>query len=126
MALTFSRTVLPLIISSASIVSVVADCMHPNGSITTDPFYAPCGNDSTISLSAICCAVQRPDPPGANISSGYIRDECLDNGLYMNRKMDYDGTKEVIYWREECTVKNWTSGQCLDICTDDVSKIPLG
>jgi len=37
---------------------------------------------------------------------------------YRNTRSDVKVT--VAYWREECTVKDWKSGKCLDVCVDEV------
>jgi hypothetical protein len=81
--------------------SVFAQCYYYNGTINTRSGYRTCSASASSPLSKICCAVW---------------DRCLDNGLCLN-------TNEGGYWRETCTLPNWNSGGCLDICTSGVRTI---
>ena len=100
---------------------VQAQCYLPNGTITTDLYHNRCSNDTSNPLNTICCAVDRAPLPGTYAENEYARDECLDSGICRNRFEDANGRRGVTYWREECTEKDWTSGKCLNVCTDDVS-----
>jgi hypothetical protein len=98
-----------------------AQCYLPNGTVTTDLYHNRCSNDTSNPLNTICCAVDRAPLPGTYAEIGYTKDECLDSGICRNRYEDAEGRRGVTYWREECTEKDWRSGKCLNVCTDDVS-----
>jgi hypothetical protein len=101
-----------------------AQCMFPNGSITTVQESAPCSSDPTDPLHAICCAVNRIPPSGSLlVGSNYTADACLPNGICMNAytmEETEDAPQFATYWREECTSTDWASGKCLNVCTDNV------
>jgi hypothetical protein len=101
---------------------VEARCFHPNGTQTTDLYHAPCSNDSSNPLSTICCAVERANPAQGLSTDGFTRDICLDNGICQNswRANRNDPQVTISYYREECTVQDWRSGKCLNVCVGEV------
>jgi hypothetical protein len=117
---------LPIFLSLLQLFTVhhvQAQCYLPNGTVTTDLYHNRCTNDTSNPLNTICCAVDRAPLPGTYTENGYTKDECLDSGICRNRYEDADGRRGVTYWREECTEKDWRSGKCLNVCTDDVSLV---
>ena len=79
---------------SAGILAQSTDaCRFKNG--TTLPsegfydWYQPCPG------SSVCCALNRDNAPGGNVSLGLTRDECLPNGLCQNRAT---GRKVATQW----------------------------
>jgi hypothetical protein len=117
---------LPIFFSLLQLLTVhhaQAQCYLPNGTVTTDLYHNRCSNDTSNPLNTICCAVDRTPLPGTYAEVGYTKDECLDSGICRNRYEDAEGRRGVTYWREECTEKDWRSGKCLNVCTDDVSLV---
>ena len=102
----------------AWLLLVQAGCYHPNGTQTLDTFHAPCSKDPSSPLSTICCAVDRPNPFGTVHNPEPSSDRCLDNGICMN--MSNGSIPFTGYWREECTMEDWRSGKCLNLCMDKV------
>ncbi|KAF1365453.1 hypothetical protein EJ07DRAFT_150950 [Lizonia empirigonia] len=65
----------------------------------------------------MCCAIDRPNPPGGFSTNGYNADVCLPNGLCLQSwKRDENSTVTIEYYREECTVQDWKNGKCLSVC----------
>ncbi|KAF1952553.1 hypothetical protein CC80DRAFT_495333 [Byssothecium circinans] len=89
-------------------------CYLPNG---TARYWQPCSSDTSDPLSNVCCALDRTIPAGGNGSLGLTNDECLPNGVCMNRAV-VGGRTDRTYWRNACTDKEWTPGKCFDICSD--------
>ncbi|UPX14559.1 uncharacterized protein EKO05_0005037 [Ascochyta rabiei] len=105
------------ILFSVLIATVLADCRHPNGLLQTDPYHAPCSDVLKNPLNTMCCAIDRPNPNGGYSTNGYNADVCLPNGLCQQSwKTSEDSKVTVEYYREECTVKDWTNGKCLSVC----------
>lgn len=97
-----------------------SQCYNANGTVATDPDYAPCSNSTSDPLHTICCSLNRDNPPGGDPSvAGFTRDECLANGICQN-KWSQNGGHTTSYFREKCTEKDWSTGLCLDVCTDSV------
>lgn len=101
----------------------IASCMCyvSNGSAVlnwgSNSAYQPCSRDSSNPLSTICCAINRSNPPGGNIANGFTQDICLPSGLCQNILVDANGDTVYTYWRDYCTVNDYTSSKCLDVCT---------
>jgi len=101
----------------------IASCMCyvSNGSAVlnwgSNSIYQPCSRDSSNPLSTICCAINRSNPPGGNIANGFTQDICLPSGLCQNILVDANGDTVYAYWRDYCTVNDYTSSKCLDVCT---------
>jgi hypothetical protein len=68
-------------------------CRFKNGTaLPSEGFYdwyQPCPG------SSVCCALNRDNAPGGNVSLGLTRDECLPNGLCQNRAT---GRKVATQW----------------------------
>lgn len=108
---------LSIVLFSFLVPGTRADCHHPNGLIQTDPYHAPCGDVLNNSLNTMCCAIDRPNPPGGFSTNGYNADVCLPNGLCLQSwKRDENSTVTIEYYREECTVQDWKIGKCLSVC----------
>jgi hypothetical protein len=108
-------------------VLALCGCFHHNGTQTTDLYHAPCSNDTSNPLSSICCAIERSKPADTNVDfdDGIgTADECLVNGICMNR-WRVAGKRTISFWREECTERDWERGLCLDVCTDGVSFVSV-
>jgi hypothetical protein len=122
---TLSR--LPVLVFCVSLTPwsnfVEATCYHPNGTETTDNYHSPCSNDTSNPLSSICCANKRPNPSGGLATMGDTSDTCLPNGICMNQKKlnENDRGTNNGYFREECTSKDWQSGNCPNFCLNNVS-----
>ena len=101
----------------------IASCMCyvSNGSAVlnwgSNSVYQPCSKDSSNPLSTICCAINRDNPSGGNIANGFTQDICLPSGLCQNILVDANGDTVYAYWRDYCTVNDYTSSKCLDVCT---------
>lgn len=110
----------------------IASCMCyvSNGSAVlnwgSDSVYQPCSRDSSNPLSTICCAINRSNPPGGNIANGFTQDICLPSGLCQNILVNADGDTVYAYWRDYCTVNDYTSSKCLDVCTGNGEASPGG
>ena len=96
-------------------------CYVSNGSAVLNwgpnSVYQPCSNDSSNPLSTICCAINRSNPSGGNVANGFTQDICLPSGLCKNILVDANGDTVYAYWRDYCTVIDYTSSKCLDVCT---------
>ena len=90
-------------------------CYYPNGHSEQSLVYQPCPN--TNGGTGMCCATNRTNPSGGSLSAGLTADMCLENGLCINTHTNDDGTVSSDYWRDQCTVSDWSSGRCLDVCT---------
>lgn len=105
-------------IISAPLVSSL--CYTPGGKQQATLEYQACPYSNGV--ASMCCATNRTNPSGGNLSEAYTADSCLSNGLCQNvgEKTDDQGntTTLVTYWREMCTISNWSVGGCLSICTD--------
>ena len=66
----------------------------------------------------MCCATNRTNPFGGNISVGLTADHCLPNGLCLNSIINSDGSHTLTYWRDTCTASDWSTGGCLNVCLD--------
>ncbi|OCL12977.1 hypothetical protein AOQ84DRAFT_226595 [Glonium stellatum] len=114
---------LPALSLTAALLLPFASCMCyvSNGSAVLnwgpDSVYQPCSDDSSNPLSTICCAINRPNPSGGNITNGFTQDTCLPSGLCENISTDKNGNIVYAYWRDYCTVSDYTSSKCLDVCT---------
>lgn len=120
----FHRPSFPIIFLLSFLVSQVSCmCYAANGSAVwnwgPESIYQPCSNDSSNPLSTICCATNRANPPGGSISDGFTADICLPSGLCQNILTDEDGTVLYAYWRDYCTISQWTKDKCLKVCTGD-------
>lgn len=78
-------------------------CRFPNGTLLPDDpawnIYQPClAENGPITT---CCALARSNPPYGNISLGYTQDECLPNGLCMNRITSTEGERITTWVRSD-------------------------
>lgn len=110
--LTLFCFIIPLLLPATTFAQQT-QCYDPFGAIVPNTDFVPCPN------STICCALNRPDPPG---SDGDARDVCLPNGLCLDFRSD--GREEDRYYRNYCTLQEWRDGGCLNLCTDNVSLLP--
>lgn len=101
------------------IASAQTGCFFPNGVESERAYYGTCSKNTQDPLSKICCAVNRPNPPGSDEALGEPQDLCLPNGLcaYMAEK---SGVNTTAYYRNLCTERDWKTGGCLDVCTSGV------
>ena len=98
--------------------TVSASCLYPNGTANPDTSYQPCSSDASNPLHTICCATGRAIAPGG---VGETKDVCMPNGLCQNSVKPTTNAQVVTsYFRDACTEKDWTSGKCLNVCTDNV------
>ncbi|KAL2701787.1 hypothetical protein AAEP93_006085 [Penicillium crustosum] len=69
----------------------------------------------------MCCASNRSNPAGGSSADGLTADECLANGLCMNVLTYRNSAGELgtntTYWRNQCTISDWTNNGCLNVCT---------
>lgn len=108
---TFSLVILHLTTAFAQ------SCFKPNGDPVTDPAFEPCGDPPTV-----CCATNRTGTPG---SVDDARDICLPNGVCKNMVTGTDGVKATRYYRNYCTLDQWNSNECLNVCLGGVSLLLL-
>ena len=104
------------------IPSALCVCYNPDGSIAADTFVPCQQNGSVISM---CCALDRPNPPGGLLSDGYTQDICLSNGLCRNNFETTNSSGQLIpgttFWRESCSSPDWS--KCLSICFDEQVRV---
>lgn len=96
-------------------------CYYPDGRSQTSDEYKECSyRNGTVSM---CCATNRDIPSGGNFTKGYTADGCLSNGLCQNKAeiTNDDGSTSMAttYWREMCSMPEYASSGCLDVCTSD-------
>lgn len=120
-----------LSLTLASLFPIVSCmCYSSNGSAVLnwgpDSVYQPCSNDSSNPLSTICCAINRSNPSGGNIANGFTQDICLPSGLCQNILVDANGDTVYAYWRDFCTVNDYKSSKCLDVCTGNGQEASAG
>ncbi|KAL6705606.1 hypothetical protein ACN47E_006553 [Coniothyrium glycines] len=87
-------------------------CYNPDGSL--DDSW-PCSSDPSNPLADVCCLTGREVPSGGNATLTPTRDECLPNGLCLNRGFDNarpEGWNH--FYRVGCANKDWSG--CLDVC----------
>ena len=111
-----------LSLTFASLFSIASCmCYVPNGSAVLNwgpnSAFQPCSHDPSDPLSTICCALNRANPSGGSIFYGPTQDICLPSGLCQNILIDANGDTVYEYWRDYCTVDDYTSSKCLDVCT---------
>jgi hypothetical protein len=75
-----------------------AACYYRNGTLEAKAGFRPCATDPQDPMSKICCATW---------------DTCHRNGLCQSQSNNR-------YYRESCTLSNWESGGCQDLCSTDV------
>lgn len=96
-------------------------CYYPNGYSATSEVYKPCVSYS--GTTSMCCATNRTNPSGGNLKDGFTADECLENGICLNKAESTDQSgntvKHTTYWRDQCTTTDWASGGCLNVCTQE-------
>ncbi|PVH91266.1 hypothetical protein DM02DRAFT_664172 [Periconia macrospinosa] len=104
----------PLLTYFASLYTTIhaQSCYYANGTTVERKEFIPCSNDP---VRTICCALNRLNPSGSDISKGWPRDTCLDNGVCSNNQMN-NGQNVTIYTAVFCTNKDITSPDCLDVC----------
>ena len=114
-------------LSAAPFLQVaLCECYMSNGTLIDSTEYQPCSSTSTVAdLDRICCALNRSNAPGGDWSDGLTKDTCLPNGICQNNHTA-NGEVETLYFREQCTEQDWTSGKCLDICEDYVCRKTKG
>jgi hypothetical protein len=91
-------------------------CYYPDGHSEQSLVYQPCPGSN--GGTGMCCATNRTNPSGGHLSAGLTADMCLENGLCMNTHTTDDGSVSTDYWRDQCTVSDWSSGRCLDVCSN--------
>ena len=95
-------------------------CFHPNGTQTTAQDKGRCSDNPSSPIYNVCCATERDVPYGGElVGNNYTIDRCLSNGLCQNKittKEYPDGLTS--YFREECTLFDWTKGNCPMFCLD--------
>ena len=76
------RCIIFAALSAGILAQSTGACRFKNGTaLPSEGFYdwyQPCPG------SSVCCALNRDDAPGGNVSLGLTRDECLPNGLCQN------------------------------------------
>ncbi|KAJ5404674.1 hypothetical protein N7465_005958 [Penicillium sp. CMV-2018d] len=110
------------ILSILSITPVVTSlCYYHDGTVASNPIYQPC--ISIKDTIGMCCASNRSNPAGGSSTNGVTSDECLANGLCMNvltyRNSAGESGTNTTYWRNQCTISDWTNNGCLDVCTKE-------
>jgi hypothetical protein len=87
------RSILLAALSAGTLAQSADACRFKNGTaLPSEGFYncyQPCPG------SSVCCALNRDNTPGGNVSLGLTRDECLPNGLCQNRAT---GRKVATQW----------------------------
>ncbi|KAG9195720.1 hypothetical protein G6011_00841 [Alternaria panax] len=86
--------------SSLVTLAFAQTCYWRNGTAQDDLDYQPCSSNASDPLSHICCSSSR--------------DICLPNGLCKTLYTE----DTYIYFRESCTLSNWESGGCQELCSD--------
>ncbi|OKL58595.1 hypothetical protein UA08_06286 [Talaromyces atroroseus] len=101
----------------------MAVCYYPNGYSESSAEYQPCYNDT--GRTSMCCGFNRTNPSGGSRSDGATADICLPNGLCENdwTTTDDNGTTTMntAYFRDQCTVSDWTDAGCLNVCTSQTN-----
>jgi hypothetical protein len=105
---------LDLLIISLLVKSTIAACYFPNGTRQTSFEYLPCS--SVQDEVSMCCALNRTNPSGTSVETGFTRDICLPNGVCQNNYVDVDNVLKTSYWRETCSSPGWGTGCLEDIC----------
>ncbi|KAF2106739.1 hypothetical protein BDV96DRAFT_590757 [Lophiotrema nucula] len=108
-----------LALCAAPLVQVArCKCYMSNGTLILSNEYQPCSSTSDVpDLDQICCALNRSNAAGGDWLDGFTIDTCLPNGICQNN-YTANGERKIIYFREQCTEQQWTSGKCLDVCED--------
>ncbi|KAF1992856.1 hypothetical protein P154DRAFT_528187 [Amniculicola lignicola CBS 123094] len=88
-------------------------CYRPDGSLESNAQFQPCASDLSNPLSNLCCATTGRLSPG---SQGTTNDECMPNGLCMNRSKNSEGQVVIKYARGDCTENDWSKGLCNPVC----------
>lgn len=119
---TYQPNLLFLILSILTSTPLVTSlCYYHDGTVASDPIYQPC---STIKDTiGMCCASNHSNPSGGNSANGITADLCLANGLCMN-VLTYTNSAgklgtNTTYWRNQCTISDWTNNVCLNVCTKE-------
>ncbi|KAF3050126.1 hypothetical protein E8E11_008274 [Didymella keratinophila] len=111
-------------ISIASLVVLAAaqgKCRFPNGTLLPDDpawnIYQPCLAENGPVTT--CCALARSNPPYGNISLGYTQDECLPNGVCMNRITSNEGERITTWFIDYCTEGGQAdeATKCANVCS---------
>ncbi|KAF3044312.1 hypothetical protein E8E12_007193 [Didymella heteroderae] len=96
-------------------------CRFPNGTFLPDDpawnIYQPCLAENGPVTT--CCALARSNPPYGNISLGYTQDECLPNGLCMNRITSNEGERITTWFVDYCTENGQKDAatKCANVCS---------
>ena len=96
-------------------------CFQSNGDLEPDFDYQPC--NQIPGQPSMCCATNRtvlageiPNGSGNNLTV----DLCVQNGLCRNDIVVNGGQVKTRYWREDCSVNEWNTDQCLNVCLNAV------
>lgn len=119
-------------LSIAAFIALAAaqgKCRFPNGTFLPDDpawnIYQPCLAENGPVTT--CCALARSNPPYGNISLGYTQDECLPNGVCMNRITSNEGER-ITTWVSfnfllvQCARRLTRVYQFIDYCTENGQK----
>ncbi|KAJ4332769.1 hypothetical protein N0V87_008127 [Didymella glomerata] len=96
-------------------------CRFPNGTLLPDDpawnIYQPCLAENGPVTT--CCALARSNPPYGNISLEYTQDECLPNGVCMNRITSNEGERLTTWFIDYCTEggQEDEATKCANVCS---------
>lgn len=100
------------------LATVKVACYFPDGDSVSNLTYQPCNNIGGV--TSMCCALNRTNPSGGNVTDGAPADKYLPNGLceYVFVSTDNGTTTTQTAWiRYCCTDASWNSAGCLKFCT---------